>query len=141
MVRSARIRSLVFGIAVLIVSYSFLEKRTPAFSQALSEEAKAALKERDRLWDQTHKLRAAGKTAEAIAAAEAMLAIERKVLSAGHADLAVSLDWLAMIYSDREDFAAAKVARQQARSPFPDRCESADPTEAVPARGKSSDTR
>ena len=72
------------------------------------------LKERDRLWDQTQKLRAAGKLSEAIAAAEAMLAIERKVLPAGHADLAVSLDWLAMIYSDREDFAAAKVARQQA---------------------------
>ena len=80
----------------------------------MSEEAKAALKERDRLWDQTQKLRAAGKLSEAIAAAEAMLAIDRKVLPAGHADLAVSLDWLAMIYSDREDFAAAKVARQQA---------------------------
>ena len=141
MVRSIRIRSLVFGITVLIVSHCFLEGRSPAYSQGVSEEAKAALKERDRLWDQTQKLRAAGKTAEAIAAAEAMLAIERKVLPAGHADLAVSLDWLAMIYSDREDFAAAKVARQQARSSFPDRCESADPTEAVPARGKSSDTR
>ena len=114
MVRSVRIRSLVFGIAVLIVAHCFLEGRSPAYSQGVSEEAKAALKERDRLWDQTQKLRAAGKLSEAIAAAEAMLAIERKVLPAGHADLAVSLDWLAMIYSDREDFAAAKVARQQA---------------------------
>ena len=43
-------------------------------------EAKAAArKEHDRLWGETQKLRAAGKTAEAIAAAEAMLAIEREV--------------------------------------------------------------
>jgi len=141
MVRSVCIRSVAFGIALLIVAQPFLEVRKRAFGQEVSKDAKADLKERDRLWNQTQKLRAAGKTAEAIAAAEAMLAIERKVLPAGHADLAVSLDWLAMIYFDREDFAAAKLARQQARSPFPDRCESADPTEAVPARGKSSDTR
>ena len=51
----------------------------PAHGQAAAEDAKAAaLKERDRLWEETRKLRAAGKTAEAIAAAEAMLAIERR---------------------------------------------------------------
>ena len=114
MVRRVRIRSVAFGIAMLIVAQPFLEVRKRAFGQEVSKDAKADLKERDRLWDQTHKLRAAGKHAEAIAAAEAMLAIERKVLPAGHADLAVSLDLLAGMYSEREDFAAAKVARQQA---------------------------
>src|SRR4051794_9353128 len=51
----------------------------------------ADLKERDRLWGEAQKLRGEGKTAEAIAAAEAMLAIERKLLPADHPDLAVSL--------------------------------------------------
>ncbi len=83
MVRRVRIRSIVFGIAILTVSYSFLDGRTPAFSQAVSEEAKSAVEERDRLWDQTQKLRAAGKPAEAIAAAEAMLKIETEGLASG----------------------------------------------------------
>jgi len=74
----------------------------------------AALKERDRLWGETQKLRAGGKTAEAIAAAEAMLAIERKVLPENHADLAGSLGWLAALHVEREDFAAAKAARHEA---------------------------
>src|SRR5262249_35357402 len=51
---------------------------------------------------------------EAIAAAEAMLKIERKVLPAGHDDIVDSLDWLARLRIEREDFAAAKVARQEA---------------------------
>ena len=72
-----------------------------------------ALKERDRLRDETRKLSAAGKTAEAIAAAEAMLAIERKVLPEGHADLAGWLGWLAELQVEREDFAAANAARRE----------------------------
>ncbi len=51
MVRRVRIRSVVFGIAVLIGSHSFLEWRASAFGQDVSGEAKAAIKERDRLWD------------------------------------------------------------------------------------------
>ena len=53
MVRHVRIRGVAFGIAVLIMAHCFLEGRSPAFSQGVSEEAKAALKERDRLWNQT----------------------------------------------------------------------------------------
>jgi hypothetical protein len=34
-----------------------------------------------------------------------MLAIERRVLPAGHEDLTGSLEWLAGMYIDREDFA------------------------------------
>jgi CHAT domain-containing protein len=99
---------------VILVSFHAIEGVfCGAFSQEVSQEPKAALKERDQLWDQTQKLRAAGKTIEAITAAEAMLAIERKVLPAGHADLAASLDWLAEMYVQREDFRNAKSARAE----------------------------
>src|SRR5579862_7529455 len=45
-----------------------------ALGQDKEAERAVAIKERDRLWDETQKLRADGKTAEALAAAEAMLA-------------------------------------------------------------------
>ena len=100
---------------MLVLASQTLGAPPPAQGQAAAADAKAtALKERDRLWQQTQELRAAGKLAEAIAAAEAMLAIERKVLPENHADLAVSLNWLADLTMEREDFAAAKAARQEA---------------------------
>ena len=70
----------VLGAVVLVLAGLTLVAPAPAHGQAAAEDANAAaLKERNRLWEETQKLRAAGKTAEAIAAAEAMLAIERKV--------------------------------------------------------------
>ena len=99
---------------VLVLACQTLVAPAPAHSQAPAADANAAaLKERDRLWAETRKLRAAGKTAEAIAAAEAMLAIERKVLPEDHADLAGSLGWLAELQVEREDFAAARAARRE----------------------------
>jgi CHAT domain-containing protein/Flp pilus assembly protein TadD len=98
---------------VLIASSWFLEAWAPAIGSDRTPEAKAALQERDRLWDQSQKLRAAGKTAEALAAAKAVLAIERKVRPAGHDDLLSSLDWLAKLHAEREDFAAAQTARRE----------------------------
>ena len=101
------------GAVLLILACQSLA--APAHGQAAAADAKAAaLKERDRLWEETQKLHAAGKTAEATAAAEAMLAIERKVLPEDHDDLAGSLDWLTELHIEREDFAAAKAARQEA---------------------------
>jgi hypothetical protein len=47
MVRSVCIRSVAFGIAVLIVAHPFLEVRKRAFGQEVSKNAKAALKELD----------------------------------------------------------------------------------------------
>ena len=105
----------VLGAIVLVLACLTLGAPAPAHGQAAAADAKAAaLKERNRLWGETRKLRAAGKTAEAIAAAEAMLAIERKVLPEDHADLAVSLGWLAELQVEREDFAAARAARREA---------------------------
>ena len=101
----------VVGAVVLVLACQTLFAPAPAHGQAAAADANAvALKERNRLWEETQKLRAAGKTAEAIAAAEAMLAIERKVLPENHAGLAGSLGWLATLQVEREDFAAAKAA-------------------------------
>ena len=115
MARCLPIPSIAFAIVVLIMPFAFLEILAPAaFSQHDSEKMKAALKERERLWVQSQKLHAAGKLAEATAAAEAALAIERKTLPADQDVLAVSLGRLAGLYLQREDFAAAKAARQEA---------------------------
>jgi len=113
MARSVCVR-LAFGIVMLMVSHPFLELRAPAFGQDVSKDAEAALKERDRLWERTHELHSAGKLSEAIAAAQAMLVIERKVLPADHANLAASLEWSAELYLERGDFAAAKTACREA---------------------------
>jgi YD repeat-containing protein len=60
-------------------------------------------------------LRAAGKLAEAIAAAEKMLAIERQLFG-DRADAVVqSLEWLAQLPEQREDFTAAGKRLQEVR--------------------------
>jgi len=106
----------VVGTVVLVLGGLILFAPAPAQGQAAAEDANAAaLKEIKRLAEETQKLRAAGKTAEAIAAAEAMLAIERKILREDDADLlAVSLSWLGELQVEREDFAAARAARREA---------------------------
>jgi CHAT domain-containing protein/Tfp pilus assembly protein PilF len=114
MTRCGRRGGAVRVIVVLIASQPGVEVRTAAFSQALSQEAKAALKERDRFRDQTQKNEVAGKLSEAITSAKAMLAIERKVLPAGHDDVTGSLNWLARLHAKLEDFGAARAAGQEA---------------------------
>jgi CHAT domain-containing protein/tetratricopeptide (TPR) repeat protein len=102
---------LVFLIAALT---GMGEHNSAAFAQVEAPDAKAALKERDRLSEQTKKLQAAGKLSEAITSARAMLAIERMLLPAGHDDVLGSLEWLARMYIQRGDFAEATAARQEA---------------------------
>ncbi len=94
MIRRVHVCFVTFGIAILMVAHPFPEVRNCAFSQEQSQEAKAALKERDRLAKKSEELEAGGKLAEVIAAAKAMLAIERKVLPADHDDVIGSLNWL-----------------------------------------------
>jgi tetratricopeptide (TPR) repeat protein len=77
---------------------------------AAADAIEADLKERDRLWKETQELCAAGKTAEAIAAAEAMLALDRRHAGGDHPVVAESLGWLAQLQVEREDFAAARAA-------------------------------
>jgi CHAT domain-containing protein len=56
----------------------------------------------------------AGKLAEAIAATEKVLAIERTVLGASHDETIASLNLLAELHEERGDFAGARKARQEA---------------------------
>jgi CHAT domain-containing protein/Tfp pilus assembly protein PilF len=114
MTRRGRTASVVLGIVGLIVACPFSTAPNPTSGQELFADAKSAFQERTRLANQARKLRAAGKTAEAIAAAEALLKIERRVLPADDPELAAWLEWLAGLYIERADFAAAKTARQEA---------------------------
>jgi tetratricopeptide (TPR) repeat protein len=71
------------------------------------------LARRDALWEQALHYRAAGTWAEAIAAAEQVLAIERKHLGDAHAEVLHTQEFLAELHEAREDYAAARRARQQ----------------------------
>src|SRR4051794_36551538 len=77
-------------------------------SPPLSEHQRARLQERDRLGMQAVWLRSQGKLPEAIKAAEAMLGIEREVLGGTSEDAIGSLELLAQLHEDREDWAAAR---------------------------------
>ena len=83
---------------------------------APTAEQQEKLKEGNRLSREVNRLQREGKLAEAIAVAEKMLAIDRQVFGDVHADVAVSLEWLAWMHEQREDFAAARKARQEVLS-------------------------
>jgi hypothetical protein len=79
----------------------------------LTREQQEKLKERDRFEKEALQFRAEGKLSEAIAAAEKMLAIEREVFGRVHAEVAGSLEFLAALHAARDDFPAARTARQE----------------------------
>ncbi|WP_013630026.1 CHAT domain-containing protein [Rubinisphaera brasiliensis] len=68
------------------------DARTPA--EAWTPARVAKLAERDRLWAQAQQLLADGKTKEAIAAGEQVLAIERELFGDAHEELTGTLEWL-----------------------------------------------
>jgi hypothetical protein len=84
----------------------------PLAKKPLTAEQRAKLKERDRYAQETQRLRAAGKLAEAITACEKMLALWREV-SGIDENFAGWLAYLAEMYQQREDFPAAQKARQE----------------------------
>jgi CHAT domain-containing protein/tetratricopeptide (TPR) repeat protein len=71
------------------------------------------LKERDRLGAEFEKLLRAGEDAKAIRAWEKKLAIEREVLGKAHEDVVSSLEVLARLHEDREDFPRARKALRE----------------------------
>src|SRR5262249_43315176 len=79
----------------------------------LTAAQQARLKERDRYAAQAEKLWRAGKQAEAIAAWEQKLAIEREVFGEAHEEVAESLEQLAGLHEAREDFPAARKVRRE----------------------------
>ena len=86
----------------------------PPTAELPATERAERLKERDRLWTEAQKLRSDGKLAEAIATGRKMLAIERDVLAADHEDLLISLNWLANLAEQAEDWQAAEPLRAEA---------------------------
>jgi hypothetical protein len=108
-------RTLLLGLgllAVLLTGQGLFwadEPKTPPLTAAQQQ----WLKERDRWAAETTKLRQQGKLAEAIAACEKKLAIEREVFGNVHEEVAGTLEQLAQMHEEREAFAAAKQARQE----------------------------
>jgi CHAT domain-containing protein/Tfp pilus assembly protein PilF len=77
----------------------------------LTVQQQERLKERDQLAKQAEQLRSQGKVPEGIKAAEAMLAIEREVLGAESEDAIGSLELVADLHEQREDWSAARTTR------------------------------
>ena len=70
------------------------------------------LTERDRLWDETMKLDSNGKLADALVAAESVLAIERSVLGEKSDDAIDSMELIASIHERRENWPEAIAMRR-----------------------------
>jgi len=79
-----------------------------------AQQQQEELRRRDRLWAESQRLQAEGKPREAVAPAEQVVAIERRVLGKGHEDLAVSLDHLGSLYAELGQFAEARAAYREA---------------------------
>ena len=97
-------------VATALVGPTLTAWAHPPQAPVLSETQKNKLKERDKLDQQAKAFRAQGKTAEAIRAAEAMLAIECEVLGKTSDDAIKSMKLLAEWNEDREDWTAARKA-------------------------------
>jgi CHAT domain-containing protein/Tfp pilus assembly protein PilF len=108
--RSRPLCRLLYAAVVLLLWSAASGFAQPAPRTAAQRER---LKDRDRLAAEVSTLRAAGKLAEAVAACAKKLAIEREVLGDAHDEVAESLDQLAGLHEEREDFPAARTARQE----------------------------
>ncbi len=85
----------------------------PATHPELTLEQQNKRKERDRYFIEARKLQQQGKPTEAIAAAEKALSLERQVYGHVSRNKLAWVQWLAGMYQQREDFAAARKARQE----------------------------
>src|SRR5258708_4710387 len=83
----------------------------PKMRPPLTAAQQARLKERDRYAAEAEKLWMAGKQAEAVAAWERKIAIEREVLGKTHEEVAKSLEQLASLQERREDLPLARKTR------------------------------
>jgi tetratricopeptide (TPR) repeat protein/CHAT domain-containing protein len=118
--RGVRARTLSLSLFVLGLVTAFTRNAAAADPLAVQKTAplsdadrKTLLSERDRFDRESAALQAKGQYAEAMAAAEKMLAIERRVLGDMSADVAGSLDRIALCHVAREEFAAACKAFQE----------------------------
>jgi CHAT domain-containing protein/Tfp pilus assembly protein PilF len=96
---------LLLALAVMVGTDWAAAEEQPAPQPTATHQQR--LKERDRCAEETKKLRAEDKLAEAIATCEKMLVIEREVFGNVHKDVVGSLKLLAQMHEEREDFLAA----------------------------------
>jgi CHAT domain-containing protein len=102
------------SLAVILASLPRAIGQAPAApksSPPLTAQQQERLKKRDPLGKQAKELKAQGKLPEAIKAAEAVLEIEREVLGETSDDAIGSLELLAQLHQDCEDWEKAKKAR------------------------------
>ena len=90
---------LIFGVVLVPARAD-----QPVADQPLTAAQQQRLKERDHYSEESDALLGEGKLPEAIAAAEKMLAIEQEVLGNNHLDVAGSLERLADMHEQREEF-------------------------------------
>src|SRR5690349_21445598 len=83
-------------------------REAPPVQTLTPSERRQRLRERDQLEAEAKKLRAANKLAEAIAAGEKMLAIERQLFGDRNDAVVQSLQWLAELHMQCEDFTAVR---------------------------------
>jgi hypothetical protein len=98
-------------MVLLAASPAWAVADDPPKAPALTDAQKERLRERDRFGKQSQKLQTEGRLPEAIAAAEAMLAIERDVLGETSEDAIGSLERLARLNEARDDWPAVTVGR------------------------------
>lgn len=108
----SRPRLLPLTLIVLTVLAGFTAA-DPKAAPPLSAQQQRRLQERDRYAKEAADLRKQERWVEASAAARQMLAIEREVFGDCHEDVAASLEQLAKMDEARDDFAAARKARQE----------------------------
>lgn len=109
---SGWLASLIIGLmAPRPSAYSQVAATDFAFDERSSEELKA---QRDGLWEAARSLLHGGDLAAAAATGETILTIERQRLTEGDAGIVASLEWLADVYEQAEDWNAALARRGEA---------------------------
>ena len=105
----------LIGLVADLGNYSVFAQQQPQplATPLVGGRRQERLKERDRYNRESRKCWSDGKLPEAIAAAEKMLAIEREVYGSEHDDIAGSLDWLARLNAEQNDFTTARKLGQE----------------------------
>jgi CHAT domain-containing protein/tetratricopeptide (TPR) repeat protein len=110
-------RLIVAGVLLAVLGFFGAPLRVraaaPPATKPLTEEQKARLEERDRLFVEVTKQYQAGKLAEAVAALQKAVAIQRQVFGNRQEELVKALESLAFLQELRGDFGASGKARKE----------------------------
>jgi tetratricopeptide (TPR) repeat protein len=100
-------------LCLLLMAWGLVYADSPVAPEPSTAERERLLTERERLEKESKALHQAGRLVEAIAAGEQMLAIARVVFGNDHEEVINALEWLADLYMEREDWVAARTAKQE----------------------------